>query len=212
VTAQRIVVALDARTRPEDLQAAAALAGGVGAELLGLFIEDLDLLRFAALPIAHEIGHASAVRRKLDLESLERALRAHAGEVARALERTARSVAVPWSFRVARGVAAGELLGAAMQAAAASLAEGIRLLLPGDGESPASRWAEAARATLAAQEAALRLRIERFADLGELARALREDAPAVVVLQGREIVLARQGLASVLRDAAVPVLVLPARF
>jgi single-stranded-DNA-specific exonuclease len=72
VTRRRIVIALESGIPEPELEAAVALARGLDAELLGLFVEDLDLLRFAALPFAHEIGLASAVRRRLDPAALER--------------------------------------------------------------------------------------------------------------------------------------------
>jgi len=207
---RRIVVGLDARTRERELEAAAAFAGRLGAELAGLFIEDIDLLRFAALPFAHEIGVASAARLKLDLDAMERAMRALAVDAARRLEASAAQNAVPWSFRVARGIAAQELLCAALEAAGEGREE-TRLLLLGDGDSPATRWAEVASAGAAAQEAARRLQIVHSADLSALERALREGEPAVVVLQGEESVLAQQGLAAVLRESGIPVIIVPGR-
>jgi len=70
------------------------------AELLGIFIEDVELLRFAALPFAREIGGASAQARQVDVAALEKQLRAQA----RALERDIAAVlgAGSWSLRVAR--------------------------------------------------------------------------------------------------------------
>lgn len=50
----------------DSLAAATALAERVGAELVGIFIEDMDLLRFAALPFAREICFATAQRRRLE--------------------------------------------------------------------------------------------------------------------------------------------------
>jgi nucleotide-binding universal stress UspA family protein len=208
---RRIVVGLDPRTRERELEAAAAFAGQLGAELAGLFIEDVDLLRFAALPFAHEIGVASAARLKLDVDALERSMRGFAVAAARMLESTAGQVAIPWSFRVVRGDTTRELLRAAAEALAGDARDELRLLLLGDGDSPATRWAEAARATLAAQEAARRLQIVHSADLSALERALREGEPAVVVLQGKESVLAQQGLAAVLRESGIPVIIVPGR-
>jgi hypothetical protein len=96
------------------------------AELLGLFIEDVDLLRLAALPFAAEVGFASAARRELDPASLERALRAQAARLRQALA-DALEPDISWSFRVARASPA--------QAVAAALAEGYApsLLIPPGG-------------------------------------------------------------------------------
>ena len=191
-----------------SLEAAAALADRLGAELVGLFIEDPDLLRFAALPFAHEIGHASAERRRTDVTAIERSLRVHAAEAERMLASAAERNAVRWSFRVARGIAATELLAAALGAAAQAASHEVRLLLLGDGNSPATRWAEAARSRSGADT--LRLSVVHTADLGELASALRHDLPGVVVLIGDEAVLSRRDIDALLREAAAPVLILPA--
>lgn len=210
MTAHRIVVALDARTRPGDLEAAAALAGGVGAELLGLFVEDLDLLHFAALPFAHEIGTASAARRPLDRTALERTLQAQAAQAERELAAAARRSAASWAFRIARGRAAEELIGAAL---ALNAPDGdLQLLLLGDGDSPATRWAEEARLRLAQREGRLRLELVLAADLAALAAALQAGEPRVVVLRAGHSALSQPELRELLQQTAAPVLVLPARF
>lgn len=204
----RIVIELAPGLRARgSLEAAAALADRLGAELVGLYIEDPDLLRFAALPFAHEIGHASAVRRRTDVSAIERSLRAHADEAQRSLASAAERSAIRWSFRVARGIAATELLAAALGAAAEAVSREVRLLLLGDGSSPAARWAEAARSRSGAD--AMRLSVVHTADLAELAGALQHDLPSVVVLLGDEDVLSQRDLQALLRETAAPVLVLP---
>jgi len=107
--------------RPELV---ARLAREMQAELLGLFIEDVELLRFAALPFAREIGGASAQARAVDLASLERELRAQA----RALEREIAAIlgAGSWTLRVERS---SPLL--AIEAALAQVLEPALLLPPG---------------------------------------------------------------------------------
>jgi hypothetical protein len=95
-------------------EALAQLAKERQAELLGLFIEDLELLRFAALPFAAEVGFPSAARRTLDLAAVERALQSQAAALRQAL--AARLGTHAWSFRVARSSPA--------EAVAAALAEG----------------------------------------------------------------------------------------
>jgi len=113
---QRILVALDASPHSlAALEAAVELAGRFRAELLGLFVEDVNLLRLAELPFAQEIGFFSAARRKLDTQRMERQFRGQAARIRRALELIAERTQVNWSFRVARGVIASELLTAASE-------------------------------------------------------------------------------------------------
>jgi len=208
VTRRRLVVALQGGIPQPELEAAGGLARSLDAELVGLFVEDLDLLRFAALPFAREIGFASAARRRLDPASLERDLRAHAAEAERRLAQVAARAQVPSAFRVARGVAHAELLAAAAAEAARDV---LRLLLLGDGESAATHWAEEARARLAQGAPAWRLDVVPAADLDELGAALRAGAPGVVVLRADPSVLLQRGLADLLRASAAPVLVLSRR-
>ena len=57
MTLRRIVVGLDAGPRDRAaLEAAAQLAARMQAELVGLFVEDIDLLHLAGLPFAREVG------------------------------------------------------------------------------------------------------------------------------------------------------------
>jgi len=185
MTARRIVLGLDAGTPMRDLEAAAALAARTGAELVGLFVENPELLQFAALPFAREIGGASAARRGLDVASVERSLRALALEAERMLAGTAGRSAVRWSFRVARGVLVEVLLAAAADPPAADPGEEIRLLLLGDGESPAARWGERVRAELAGRDPAPRVRIEHVVHTSDLARLPREFAAPVLIVPVR---------------------------
>ena len=114
---RRIIIGLEPAPRSRaTLEAAARLAAQLEAELVGLFVENINLLHFAALPFAREVGFASASRRALDLEGMERSLRGLAREARQMLAAVAGRVPVRWSFRVARGTAAGELLAAAADA------------------------------------------------------------------------------------------------
>lgn len=102
--AERILVAFD--TSPlghAALEAAAALAAALDAEVAGLFVEDLDLLRMAALPCTRELGLASAVVRALEAPDIERALRLQAQQTRRTLEALAAELNLRWSFEVVRG-------------------------------------------------------------------------------------------------------------
>jgi hypothetical protein len=114
VKIRRIVVAVEGGRRGRAaLEAAATLAARMHAELLGMFVEDVNLLHLAGLPFAREVGAASVTRRALDVAGMERSLRALASEAQRTLETLAARAPVPWSFRVARGSLMAELLAAA---------------------------------------------------------------------------------------------------
>ncbi|MFW5810637.1 MAG: universal stress protein, partial [Thermodesulfobacteriota bacterium] len=63
-TIRRILVALDASPASlEGLKTAAELAERLNAELYGLFVEDIDLLRAVELPFVTEIGYLSMIGR-----------------------------------------------------------------------------------------------------------------------------------------------------
>lgn len=119
---ERIVVGLDWRSRPDAVLAELArLADRMQAELIGLFIVDIELLHLAALPFAREVGFPSAVRRELDLQRMERAFEALADELRRSCEAVLEGLSARWSFRVARGSRAEQLLSAATEAGVPTL-------------------------------------------------------------------------------------------
>jgi len=114
---RRILVALDSsRHSLAALEAAAELAAHTEAELLGLFVEDINLLRLARLPFASQVSSTSVGAESVDSARMERELRAQAQQARKALEAAALRVRVPWSFRVARGDVAAEVLAAAEEA------------------------------------------------------------------------------------------------
>lgn len=123
----RIVVALHPRRPPgTHLEALAEHARALDAELIGLFIEDIEMLRFAAMPFACEIGSASARKRTVDLEAVERYMQAREAELRKALTQALARTAVSWSFRIARGTVLEQLLAAGVEHEGSAL-----LLLPG---------------------------------------------------------------------------------
>jgi hypothetical protein len=128
----RRIIACFAPGRGASPEAVTRLAKELRAELLGLFIEDAELLRFAALPFAAEIGFPSAVRRALDQLAVERMLRAQGAALKQALAASLGGHA-SWSFRVARAAPA--------DAVAAALAEGRApsLVIPPGGDPRAER-------------------------------------------------------------------------
>jgi nucleotide-binding universal stress UspA family protein len=122
LTIRRILVALDTSQHSlAALQAAAELAARLKAELVGLFVEDINLLRLAGLPFAREIRYPSAIVQQLDSPRLEQELKAQGAQARRALAAVAEQAQVAWSFRVVRGHVTAEVLAAALEADLLSL-------------------------------------------------------------------------------------------
>ena len=86
------------------------MAARLDAELVGLFVEDDNLLRLARLPQSYEIGMQSARSRNLDPDSIARLFKQMAERARRAVKRAADREHVRCSFEVARGSVIGELL------------------------------------------------------------------------------------------------------
>jgi hypothetical protein len=113
---RRIVATLQPqRPARQGVPAIADLARRMEAELVGLFVEDIELLHFAALPFAHELGEASAVRRRVDVSAMERQMRARAEELRAALAEALDEGPVQWTFRIERGPVARQVLAAGME-------------------------------------------------------------------------------------------------
>jgi nucleotide-binding universal stress UspA family protein len=171
---RHILVALDASAHSlAALEAAADLAAAVQAEMEGLFVEDIDLIRLASLPCTREVRHTASLA-ALDLEQMERALKAQAAEARQALAAAARRAHVQWSFRVARGRVAHEVL------AAAAAADLVTLGKQGRSRNPQARLGSTALRALAGAPAALLLVEHRRAGV----RGLR---PVLVVYDGSEV-------------------------
>jgi nucleotide-binding universal stress UspA family protein len=114
---RRILVALDAS--PHSLAAlklAADLAARLDAELIGIYVEDINLLRLAELQISREVGSHSARVREIDSQHIQRQLRAQARRARQALALLAESAELRWSFRTTRGLIPIELLSATDEA------------------------------------------------------------------------------------------------
>ncbi|HTQ73302.1 MAG TPA: hypothetical protein VMI74_03370 [Burkholderiales bacterium] len=99
---RRITVVQESAQAGRVLAAVAEAAAALEAELHGLFLEDVELLHFAGLPFAREIG-ASASSRGLDVPTMERRFRRQAEAARRGLAAAAEGKPVRWSFRVERG-------------------------------------------------------------------------------------------------------------
>ncbi|MFL7807519.1 MAG: universal stress protein, partial [Anaerolineae bacterium] len=169
VRIRRVLVAMDASPHSlAALEAAADMAARFRAELQGLFVEDLNLLRLAQLPFAQEVGQFSARRRRIDSEELERQLRAESARIQRIFDGTTRQAHVRCSFRVTRGLVHREVLSAAEEADMLVLGRAGWSLIR------SRRLGTTARAILA-QAPGLVLVLERESCLSE---------PAVVVYDG----------------------------
>lgn len=111
---RRILVALDASPQSmAALKAAAELAANLGAELSGIFVEDINLVRLGGLPAVHEVGRLSGLSRELDDRRIAHQLRGQAARVRQAMREIAARTRIRWSFRVLRGSIDSQLLEAA---------------------------------------------------------------------------------------------------
>ncbi len=129
---RRILVALDASAHSlAAVEAAARLAEEVDAELEGLFIEDVSLIRLARLGLTREIDVLSARLRDLESRPLERQLRQQGARAHRQLKESAGERRLVWKFRRVRGRVIPELQEAAQAADLVIL--GVRGWSPGRG-------------------------------------------------------------------------------
>ena len=114
---RRILVAIDASPQSlAALEAAAELAADLDAELVGIYVEDINLIRLAALPVVLETGEASARTQRLESSRMDRQLRSQASRAAQAMAQAASRAQIRWTFTVARGSIEAELLQAASEA------------------------------------------------------------------------------------------------
>ena len=111
---RRILVELDWSTHSQHaLEVAVRLAKWHDAELEGLYVEDIDLVRLATLGVGQEIGPTSPLPRHIEPERLARRLSRGAAEAKRALADTADRDGIRWVFRVERGNVTAAILHAA---------------------------------------------------------------------------------------------------
>jgi len=113
---RRILLALDTATHSlAAVEATTALAARLDADLYALFVEDINLLRLAALPFARETRLTSATTHRLQNPDMERALRAEATRAQATLATVATRLHVRWSFHVTRGQVAAQVRAAALE-------------------------------------------------------------------------------------------------
>ena len=114
---KQILVALDgSQSSISALENGVKLAVRLNAELAGLFVEDINLLRATQLPFAQEISLFNSGNRRLEAFELERQLRVQADRVRRIMERTTHATKLSTRFRVVRGSVAEEILNAGKDA------------------------------------------------------------------------------------------------
>ena len=124
---RRVVVAIDGSpTSLAALEATAELASAWGAEVVGLFIEDTNLLRMASLPFAREVGSHSGAHRAINPDVFERQFRSQADRARNTLWYVAERFRLSASFVVARGSVKGELVKALRDADMLSMGKGGR--------------------------------------------------------------------------------------
>lgn len=114
---RRIVVALDASPASRyAIQTAVDLAARFDAELIGLFVEDINLLQVTRLPFVREVRSFSLTARRLDAGDLRRQLRAQAEQMRQTLAMAAELRGISWEFRVKRGSVVSEIMTAGLDA------------------------------------------------------------------------------------------------
>lgn len=127
-----IAVAIDCSPHSKaSLEAAAEMAARLKAELIGIFVEDINLLHMAGLPFAEEVRLYSSTTAKLDTAQLERLLRLQAEQARELLRHTAEARTLRHTFRVLRGLVSEQLMLAAPEA--------DMLVLGRSGRSPSCR-------------------------------------------------------------------------
>lgn len=110
--ARRILVLLDGSRRSlAALEAAADIARAQQAEVLGIFVEEVSLLRSAGYGFAREVGRSSGVARPMDVDALEVRMQATAEKLRRTLERTLAPWGVAQALRLCRGEVVEQVLG-----------------------------------------------------------------------------------------------------
>jgi len=130
---RRILLALEAGNGDSAaMEAATHLAAQLNAELHGLFLEDINLLRLAGLPFAREIGLTSVAPRQLQAADIERSFRSQAQRAQQSLATSAARLQVRWTFQVARGEIRATVKKAALQADLVVVTHGLRQI---QGES-----------------------------------------------------------------------------
>ncbi|UWX57294.1 universal stress protein [Chlorobaculum sp. MV4-Y] len=149
-----IAVAIDCSPHSKaSLEAAAEMAARLKAELIGIFVEDINLLRVAGLPFAEQVRLDTATTEKLDTAQLERMLRRQAEQARKMLEHIAQTRTLHHTFRVLRGMVSEQLMQAAPEA--------DMLVLGRSGRSPSCRKGLGSTARTALDECKMNVMLMR---------------------------------------------------
>lgn len=112
---QRIVVAVDASSlRLAPLMAASSLAIRLNAEVVGIFIEDINLFRLAEMPFIREVSFYSARTSEMSSQMIERQLRAGNRWLQQVIQMLSTSTNIRWSLQTLRGSIPADLLAAVL--------------------------------------------------------------------------------------------------
>jgi nucleotide-binding universal stress UspA family protein len=191
LTIRRILVALDASTHSlAALEAAADLAASLQAELVGLFVEDENLLHLAGLPFAREVRSPSATDRRLNSDQMEQQLRLQASQARRAMAAAAERVQVRWTFQVVRGQVTPAVLTAALEADLLAMGRISRPLMR------RSRLGSTARAVSTTTKGSVLL-IQDGSDLSQPVLVTYDGSPAARQALAAAAILAQGGSTSV---------------
>jgi nucleotide-binding universal stress UspA family protein len=107
----RVLILLDgSRLSLAALEAAAEIASVRNAEVLGIFVEETNLLRAAGYGFAREVGGSSGLARPLEVAALETRMQTLAEQARRTLQQTMAGRGLVQSLKLCRGRVAEEVL------------------------------------------------------------------------------------------------------
>lgn len=195
---RRILVALDASVQSlAALEEAATLAATMEAELMGLFVEDINLVRIAGLPFARQISYPSGEEERMSSARIDRELKARAELARKAMASAAERRHAQWSFRIVRGEVTGEILAASTQA--------DLIFFGKTGWSPARAMGSTAQALVAGARGALLL-VQQVVPEGEPVLALYDgtDSARRALEMALRLAVVRQVSLVVFLSAATP--------
>ncbi len=111
LSAGRVLILLDgSRLSHAALEAAAEIASARNAEVLGIFVEETNLLRAAGYGFAREVGGSSGLARPFDAAALEARMQALAVQARSSLQQTMAGRGLVQTLKLCRGRVAEEVL------------------------------------------------------------------------------------------------------